>query len=462
MLCLRNHLYIVEMEFLNIRAITWNVEGTDRPSDFECHQLLGVDPDSVDLYVIGFQEISCRADKLFRDILYTGEDPWTKSLKEELSALDFIKVISKRYFGTVISVFCLRKHVVHFRKIESQFTSLVRDLGSYRKNMVSHLVNRKIANWPRAMKGAVSIRFELYSKAFCFVSTHLEASNYNIDVRIRQYNHVIANHAYKSLVYPRILDHDYVVWMGDLNFRLEGTDLDFHKIVSDVYSDNLTDLLKFDQLQKVQKNEIAFSVFLEDGGSPKFPPSYKFKTGTNVHDKKRSPAWTDRILYHAKDKVPESVDGNSITSSSYVSYHGENFFCSDHRPVSCDFAIDVIPFSGQNEMAFNPSVRFFPTNTKPEWTVIDDNVKMLTISYEITHGQNSFVASWDRIGIYKHDFSSINEYCSFTWVSNYPRNSSLRKCSIRSACFEKQYRYILLYISADFSILGLSDFFEAE
>ena len=455
------------MESLNIRAITWNVEGTDKPSDFECQQLLGVDPQNVDIYIIGFQEIRCRADNVFLDIVYNGEDPWTKALKEELVALNFVKVTSKRYFGTVITLFCLRNHLRHLRNIDSQYLSLARDLDWYGKNMVSDLVGRKIGSWPRALKGAVSIRFELYSKAYCFVCTHLEAHDYNLDVRIRQYNQVVEDLEYKSRLQSKIFDHDYVVWMGDLNFRLEGPDLNFDQIVSDIYSGNLTKLLKFDQLKKVQKNETAFGVFLEDGGIPSFPPSYKFKIGTNIHDRKRSPAWTDRILFYSSAKMQENLDPNNITTSSYVSYHGDNFFCSDHRPVSCDFSCNVKPFSVQNKMLLTAGVRFFPNNTKPVWHVTDDNIKRypiktLTISYEIMEGSDSFVDSWDWIGLYKHSFSSINDYCSFTWASNYPKNSSIRKCSIRGACFEQQCRYILLYISADFSIFGLSDSFEME
>ena len=61
------------------------------------------------------------------------------------------------------------------------------------------------------------ILFQNYSKAYFFVCTHLEAHDYNLDVRIRQYNQVVGDLEYKSRLQSKIFDHDYVVWMGDLN-----------------------------------------------------------------------------------------------------------------------------------------------------------------------------------------------------------------------------------------------------
>ena len=450
------------MESLNIRAITWNVEGTNKPEDFDCSQLLGFDHQNVDVFVVGFQEMSCRVDNIFIDILFNGEDPWSKAVREELAGLDFVKVISKRYFGTVISLFVLRKHLCHLRKIESQYQSLALDLDWYAKNTISDLVGRKIGSWPRAQKGAVSIRFELYSKAFCFVCTHLEAHDHKLDVRIRQYSQVEANHGYKSKAYPKILDHDYVLWMGDLNFRLEGEDLSFDKIVADISDFNLEKLLKFDQLKESQRKGKAFSVFLEDSHGPRFPPSYKFKIGTNVHDRKRSPAWTDRILYYLNDSVLGSPHENSIKSSNYVAHHKENFYCSDHRPVSCDFTTNVNSFSELQEIKMCSRMRFFPDDKTPLCTSSDDNVRILNISYDIPKEFGHSVNSWDWIGLYKRNFTSINDYSSFTWASEYPKNSSVKTCTIRSSEFKTQYEYILLYVSTDFSILGISDCFKIE
>ena len=450
------------MESLNIRAITWNVEGTNKPEDFDCSQLLESYHQNVDVFVVGFQEVSCGLDNIFIDIVFNGEDPWSKAVRETLAGLDFVKITSKRYFGTVTTLFVRRKHLCHLRKIELQYQSLALDLDWYGKNAISDLVGRKIGNWPRALKGAVSIRFELYSKAFCIVCTHLEAHDYKLDVRIRRYSQVVANHGYKSKEYPKILDHDYVLWMGDLNFRLEGEDLSFDKIVSDISECNLEKLLKFDQLKECQRNEKAFSVFLEDSHGPKFPPSYKFKIGTNVHDRKRSPAWTDRILYYLNNRALGSPHENSIKSSNYVAHHKENFYCSDHRPVSCDFITNVKSFSELQEIKKSSAIRFFPDDKTPVCTWSDDNVRILNISYTTPEEYGHLVNPWDWIGLYKRNFTSINDYCSFTWASEYPKISSIKTCTIRSSELEKECEYVLIYVSSDFSIFGISDYFRIE
>ena len=365
------------MDFLNIRCITWNLEGSNKPVDFDCNQLLGDNQKDIDIYVVGFQEISCRVDNLLRDIIFNGDDPWTKAIKEHLAGLDFVKITSRRYFGTAITLFCLRRHLHHLRKIESQYTSLALDLSWYGKNMASDLVGQKILNWPRAQKGAVSIRFELLSKEFCFICSHLEAHDYNIDIRIRQYNQVVENHRYKSNVHPTLLSHDYIIWMGDLNFRLEGPDLNFDNIVEDISSGNVEKLFQYDQLRKSRINKLAFDVFSEDESGPKFKPTYKFQIGTNLHDRKRSPAWTDRILYYLNDSKLGNSNENKIISSNYVSFNSENFYCSDHRPVSADFTASIKSSKTPNVINPNNPVRFFPAGTKPEWTIDDDNVRTL-------------------------------------------------------------------------------------
>ena len=45
-----------------------------------------------------------------------------------------------------------------------------------------------------------------------------------------------------------ILYHDYIFWMGDLNFRLQQETLSHDEIVKEVEKKNLKALLKIDQL----------------------------------------------------------------------------------------------------------------------------------------------------------------------------------------------------------------------
>ena len=95
------------METINIRAITWNVEGTNMPENFNCSEMLALDTRKADIYIIGLQEVSSRIDSIFRDILVNGEDPWTNAVRRILAPHNYIKIQSIRYFGTVVTVFCL-------------------------------------------------------------------------------------------------------------------------------------------------------------------------------------------------------------------------------------------------------------------------------------------------------------------------------------------------------------------
>ena len=63
-------IFIFRMEPFNIRSITWNVAALDKPENFSFQQLLELNDSEhtqYDLYTIGFQEVSARADKYFLD-----------------------------------------------------------------------------------------------------------------------------------------------------------------------------------------------------------------------------------------------------------------------------------------------------------------------------------------------------------------------------------------------------------
>ena len=104
---------------------------------------------------------------------------------------------------------------------------------------------------------------------------------------------------------------------------------------SAIKSGNLQTLLDNDQLKKVKLagERGAFQGFRE--ADITFEPTYKFNPGSSDYDtspKNRIPAWTDRILYHAKN-------WDDIQPMSYCS-HSEILF-SDHKPVSASFQFTV-------------------------------------------------------------------------------------------------------------------------
>ena len=118
-----------------------------------------------------------------------------------------------------------------------------------------------------------------------------------------------------------ILDHDLVIWAGDLNYRIdpELTIDEVHMLVSvcnrarkkgsAMALKSLSRLQELDQLWIARQAEtVMLSMF--DEAPLNFLPTYKFIAGTAEYDrrpekKKRAPAWCDRVLWRAAR--PEKV-----------------------------------------------------------------------------------------------------------------------------------------------------------
>lgn len=99
--------------------------GTKGP-DQDLHKLLSLDKspekDKVlhDFYVISLQEVKAQPHNMLVDILF--EDPWTNAFKDILEKRDYVKVKTIRLQGLVLSVYCLRRHLLNLRDIETNYT----------------------------------------------------------------------------------------------------------------------------------------------------------------------------------------------------------------------------------------------------------------------------------------------------------------------------------------------------
>ena len=148
-------------------------------------------------------------------------------------------------------------------------------------------------------KGCVSMRWSVYGVSVCVVNSHLAAHTQHNQARLDSYNNILGSHTFSNHDTEMILYHDYVFWLGDLNFRLEidPQDMTSQDIINHVSLQQYGKLLAFDQLATARSNGAAFSELNET--LPSFPPSYKYKIGSSEYDDKRAPAWTDRILHRA-------------------------------------------------------------------------------------------------------------------------------------------------------------------
>lgn len=252
------------MPFVNVHCCTWNVGGNGPPEDsLEC--FLGVaDYILPDVIAVALQEVR-------------EYNQWRKVLIKDLKSLDYVLIKERNCWAISIFAFVKRSLLLALTNIESEVTPS--GYGGFMGN-----------------KGGVSIRFELFGVNMIFLSCHFTAHKENKRERLNDYYDIINHQRFRDEDVHVILDHDYVFWMGDLNFRLEGVQKsDVEELVR---TRRFEELLSRDQLNIMKKNKLIFHNFSE--GLIDFPPTFKFDKGTDVYDsskKQRVPAWTDRILY---------------------------------------------------------------------------------------------------------------------------------------------------------------------
>ncbi|WCJ21588.1 Type I inositol polyphosphate 5-phosphatase 4 [Euphorbia peplus] len=189
-------------------------------------------------------------------------------------------------------------------------------------------------------KGSISISMSLHRTSFCFVCSHLTSGQKEGD-ELRRNSDVME--ILRKTRFPRvngmedekspqtILEHDRIIWLGDLNYRIA---LSYRTAKALVEMRNWRALLENDQLRIEQSHGRVFEGWIE--GTIYFPPTYKYSNNSDRYAgddrlpkaKRRTPAWCDRILWY----------GRGLHQLSYV--RGESRF-SDHRPVYSIFMAEV-------------------------------------------------------------------------------------------------------------------------
>ncbi|CAA2998380.1 type IV inositol polyphosphate 5-phosphatase 7-like [Olea europaea subsp. europaea] len=215
-----------------------------------------------------------------------------------------------------------------------------------RSELREHVRNMKVSCVGRGLmgylgnKGSIAISMLLHQTSLCFVCSHLTSGQKdgdelrrNADVMeiLRKTRFPRVNTISEEKSPETILEHDRIIWIGDLNYRVA---LPYRPAKALVEMQNWRALLERDQLRIEQTRGRVFDGWKE--GKIYFPPTYKYShnsdryTGDNIHlkEKRRTPAWCDRILWH----------GSGLQQLSY--FRGE-FRFSDHRPVSSMFWAEI-------------------------------------------------------------------------------------------------------------------------
>ncbi|KAL3506953.1 hypothetical protein ACH5RR_032335 [Cinchona calisaya] len=144
---------------------------------------------------------------------------------------------------------------------------------------------------------------------------------------------------------PDLTDADMVMFCGDFNYRLFGISYDEAR---DFVSQRSFDWLRQnDQLRAEMKAGKVFQGMRE--ALIRFPPTYKFERGKpglggyDSGEKKRIPAWCDRVLYRDNRAAPaEECSLECPVIASIVEYEAiMEVTESDHKPVRCKFNVAI-------------------------------------------------------------------------------------------------------------------------
>lgn len=277
-------------------------------------------------------DLASEEDSTFED---TVEGCATLGKRESsVHRANYVRIVSKQMVGIHVSVWVSRKLRRHVNNLE------VSPVGV---GLLGYMGN----------KGSISISMSLFQTRLCFVCSHLASGHKSGDQQKRNADvyEILQRTRFSSLFAAgrpqKIPSHDRIFWFGDLNYRIDLPDSEVRYLVGMKKWD---DLLKSDQLTKELVSGNTFVGWKE--GLINFPPTYKYERNTtryvgelhNEEEKKRSPAWCDRVLWFGK-------------GTKQLSYWSSGLNLSDHRPVSAVFLVEVEVFNQQKlerVLNFNP------------------------------------------------------------------------------------------------------------
>ncbi|KAK1371407.1 type IV inositol polyphosphate 5-phosphatase 3 [Heracleum sosnowskyi] len=232
----------------------------------------------------------------------------------------FVRILSKQMVGIFITVWASR--------------SLRRGIQNVNVSTVGVGAMGYIGN-----KGSISVSMTIYQNLYCFICTHLssgekeeEAIKRNADVRAIHRKTQFSSFSGIALL-RSIYDHERIIWLGDLNYRIN---LPYDETQQLVSRRDWSELVEYDQLVQEFRKGKAFDGWSE--GTLNFPPTYKYELnsekfyGEDPKFGRRTPAWCDRIISHGK-------------GMKLMSYRSTDLRLSDHRPVSASYTVEVEVFS---------------------------------------------------------------------------------------------------------------------
>ncbi|PRP73582.1 hypothetical protein PROFUN_02591 [Planoprotostelium fungivorum] len=267
-------------------------------------------PSDPDVYVVGFQEVVSLNTKAVWNADEGNTQLWQKYILSAISKKrKFVILRSDQLVGIVITCFVPESEVNFYRDVQSEKA----------KSGFAGIAGNK---------GAVSIRFNYHQTSLCFTCAHLAAGQQNYQERTQNFSNILSTTQFRTVKGKiGIKDHSFVFFFGDLNYRLNS---EYDDVLRAIDRQDWDGLLSSDQLAIEMRTNRVFDNYIEPSIS--FPPTYRYDIGTNRYDtseKRRKPAYCDRILLNTKEGV------------SQYSYRATPLLTSDHKPVSGTFGLKV-------------------------------------------------------------------------------------------------------------------------
>lgn len=263
----KNTQFYMKASPLRISFLTWNVASGEPDVSVLPYlsQAFRVPSSETDIVLIALQEIDMSMKSVVTGNTKASTD-WRNLINQVTTKNNFSVVATDSIGG----VFCIAL-------VKNSFSSLISNASITAKKLG--------ASGMLANKAALYFRFTLGSNtSFCVISCHLAPHDQNWEQRNSQWHEILAD----------LEPTDYVVFMGDLNYRIG---LDYDSVISLVKDKKLKELINRDQLSITRKSDNVISKFIEP--EIKFNPTFKFDKNSDIYDtspKRRIPSWTDRIL----------------------------------------------------------------------------------------------------------------------------------------------------------------------
>ncbi|PIA63797.1 hypothetical protein AQUCO_00201256v1 [Aquilegia coerulea] len=299
---------------------TWNVGGVVPPDTLDMDDWLDRHNNPCDIYVLGFQEIVP---------LNAGNVLGAEKNRISMKWNSLIRAALHKNTNTSAQPQNQKNKVYSIKGGSSMNSSFPMDYQC----IISCGIMGCLGN-----KGAVSVRFCLHETSFCFVCGHLASGGKEGDEKHRNSDaaEILSRTSFPRgplyILPPKILDHDRVVFLGDLNYRISLSEATTRSLVE---NKEWNTLLENDQLRVELMEGKIFEGWQE--GPIKFSPTYKYYPNSDAYygcdqskkgEKRRSPAWCDRIIWFGKGLKLKKYD------------RGESRL-SDHRPVWAIFTAEV-------------------------------------------------------------------------------------------------------------------------